>query len=517
MLKTLAPLFLSLLFISNVQAATPYRLGIVLVVDQFRADYLMRFKDEFVKAGGATGGFRFLMDQGAYFPLADHELFQNMTGPGHAGILSGSYPYRNGISINAWFNREKGRPEYCVEDESVKLIGSDGALADKMGMSPKNFNATTLGDELKNVDRPSRVVSVAIKDRAAVLLGGKRADIAVWLEDKSCQWVSSSFYVKELPEFVKGENKKLKELSDKTMDWGPYHSAKYCSTESLQTPWGIQKTFDLALAAVDGWKLGRGNDVDLLAVSLSSHDYLGHRFGPNDSNLKEMTLQEDKKIAAFLQEIAKRVPGGMKNVFVVLTGDHGIPPSPKNLPKEKIPGENVDLKLITQSIESAMTDKFGKPHSGKWVESIVELQVYFNADSMTSAKISPADAVTAIRPKMLKEKYIDQIWARDEIMFQRKVPAGEYGRVLDRTLSLRSGDMLLVLNPFFYSDTYPMTHMTHYSYDRFVPLILWGKTFKPGTYRQIVRIVDIAPTLSSILEVIPPAQSEGRILTEALR
>ena len=121
------------------------------------------------------------------------------------------------------------------------------------------------------------------------------------------------------------------------------------------------------------------------------------------------------------------------------------------------------------------------------------------------------------RKRLLKERFFDEVWSRDEIMLERKIPAGEYGLVADRTLSFRSGDMIMVLKPYFFSDSYPLTHMTLYSYDRFVPLIFWGKTFKQGTYRQIAHIVDIAPTLASTLGVIPPSQSEGRIMNEILR
>ena len=122
-----------------------------------------------------------------------------------------------------------------------------------------------------------------------------------------------------------------------------------------------------------------------------------------------------------------------------------------------------------------------------------------------------------LRPELLKQRYVDQVWGRDEILFERKVPAGEYGVVAERTLSTRSGDLLIALKPFFQSDAYPLTHMTMYSYDRYVPLVIYGRTFKPGVYRQIVNVVDLAPTLTQVLGVIPPAQSEGRVLTEILR
>jgi predicted AlkP superfamily pyrophosphatase or phosphodiesterase len=511
--------FAGTILLSQAAFGSPYKLGVVLVVDQFRADYLMRFKKDFIPASGQSGGYRWLMEKGAYFPLADHGLLKNMTGPGHAAIMSGAYPYRHGISLNTWLDRSTQKPMYCVQDDEFKIIGSSGVVTNaRMGISPKNFNASTVGDELKNVDRPSRVVSVSLKDRAAVLLGGKRADHAIWFDDVNCQWVTSSFYEKTLPEFAKKSNTKLSEMKNGTYSWGPYSNVKYCSKESLQTPWAAKETFDLALNAVDEMKLGEGKYTDLLLISLSSHDYLGHRLGPNDPNMKLMTLAEDKMIADFLKQIAARVPGGLKDVFIVLTGDHGVPPLPKALPLDRVAAENIDEALVPKIVEETMTAEFGKPKGGKWVQAMFEFELYLNLEALKSAKVSITRAVEVLRPRLMKERFIDQVWNRDEIMLDRKVPAGEYGRIADRTLSRQSGDIILTLKPFYYSDSYyPVTHMTHYSYDRYVPLIMWGKTFKPGTYRQIVNVVDIAPTLSSILEVIPPTQSEGRVITEILR
>lgn len=487
----------------------PYRLGVIISVDQFRADYLMRFQWK--------GGLRRLLDQGAYFPLADHGLLQNMTGPGHAALLSGAYPYRHGISMNYWFNRDTQKGEYCVLDESRKILGSDGPLAGKPGMSPKNFNASTVGDELKNVDRPSKIVSLALKDRSSILMGGKRADHTYWFDDKSCQWVTSDFYRSELPAFVKKANEQFSTVKTKKMSWGPFKDISYCSKDSMLTPWMVDRTIELALAAVDAEKLGQGKDVDLLMVGLSSHDYLGHRFGPNHPSLPEMTEAEDLAIGRFLDQLAKRVPGGMENVFVVLTGDHGIPPSPGSVPNERIPNENVQESEMVDLIESVLTREFGRPKGGKWIEFMSEFQVYLNLEALKPEKLSPARVAEVLRPHLLKQRYIFDVLTRDAVLVDRKVPPADFGKIVDRTLNRRSGDIILVLNPFYYSDSYPVTHMTHYSYDRYVPLVLWGKTFKPGVYRQIVNVVDLAPTLASVLQVIPPSQSEGRVLTEILR
>jgi predicted AlkP superfamily pyrophosphatase or phosphodiesterase len=253
-----------------------------------------------------------------------------------------------------------------------------------------------------------------------------------------------------------------------------------------------------------------------LTVSLSSHDYLGHQLGPNHADMEEITVDEDRMISDFLNRLSKKIPGGMDGVFVVLTGDHGIPPVP--LPKERVPSENLPEAEIGNGVEAVLTRQFGRPSGGKWVDAVVEAQVYLNSGAMKSAGITPAQAVIPVREALLRERYADQVWARDEILHERKVPAGEYGIVADRTLNRRSGELIVVLKPYYFSDPhYPVTHMTLYSYDRYVPLVFYGKTFKPGVYRQIVNVVDIAPTLSGVLGVLPPSQSEGRVLTETLR
>jgi predicted AlkP superfamily pyrophosphatase or phosphodiesterase len=403
-----------------------------------------------------------------------------------------------------------------VQDDSTQIIGSEGVVSDaKMGISPRNLNASTLGDELKNVDRPSRVVSLSIKDRAAVLLGGRRTDATVWYDEAHCEWVTSSFYTKTLPGFAEKQNKILASEKAQTFSWGPFKDIAHCSKEAIPTPWGIQKTFDLANAAIDEMKLGSGKDTDLLSISLSSHDYLGHRVGPNSPYMQQMTLAEDKMLGEFLASVAKKVPGGLENVFVVLTGDHGMLPTA--LPKDRVDSENINADPIVKKLEDRLTEVFGKPKGGKWIASVLEFEFYLNEAALQDKKLKKAEVYAVAREKLLAEKSIDDVWSRDEIMKDRKLPPGELGLIADHTLTERSGDIIPIFKPYFYSDSSPYTHMTHYSYDRYVPLIFMGKTFKPGTYRQIVHVVDIAPTLSSVLHVLPPSQSEGRVITEILR
>ena len=228
-----------------------------------------------------------------------------------------------------------------------------------------------------------------------------------------------------------------------------------------------------------------------------------------------MTVAEDEMLGKFCAYLAKKVPGGLSNVFVVLTGDHGMVPTA--LPKDRVDSENIPVDEVIKLLNTSLNDAFGSPKKGDWIRAETEFEFYFNEVAIAEKKLKKSEVYAVAREKLLKERYIDDVWSRDEILRDRKVPPGELGLIADRTLTERSGDLIPIFKPYFYSDAYIFTHMTHYSYERYVPLVFMGKTFKPGTYRQIVRVIDIAPTLSSVLHVLPPSQSEGRVITEILR
>ena len=221
LLVLIGPIFLSIrtyaLDLRKTAEIKKPKLIVVLIIDQFRADYLTRFKERFLPAQnkkGAIGGFNYLISNGAYFPYAQYEILQAMTGPGHASLLTGSYPYQSGIPINDWYDSQSGKNMYCVEDEASPIVGlkENSDLKKIRGMSPKNLIGTTVGDELKNAGYPSKVISIALKDRAAILLGGHRADLALWFDPSSFQWVSSKYYLPEdhLPTWVTTLNEEIK-------------------------------------------------------------------------------------------------------------------------------------------------------------------------------------------------------------------------------------------------------------------------------------------------------------------
>jgi predicted AlkP superfamily pyrophosphatase or phosphodiesterase len=529
------------------------KLIVVLVIDQFRADYLTRFQERFLparNANGAVGGFNYLMSSGAYFPYAQYDVLQSMTGPGHSTLLSGSYPYQSGIPLNDWYDYKLGKNMYCVEDEAFPIVG----LADNAGypgMSPKNFIGSTVGDELKNAGYPSKVVSIALKDRSAILMGGHRADLALWFDPKSFQWISSKYYLPEgqLPTWVSQLNSEVKIKKAPMKIWsaklqetmksyfnqtttypneknligkiGPVfnHGIAACSPEELSSPYGLELTAQAALRAVDFYELGKNKTPDLLAISFSSHDYVGHAFGPNSKEIEDMTVSEDRVISTFLNTLKQKVPGGLNDVVVVLSADHGVAPNSDWLIKNKMSSGRVDSKALKEKIENQLTSTFGKIDSAKgWITYSVDFNYFINREVIKDKKLNLLDVENEIVKVLKSEEAFAEMFTHSDYEARRLPPGMHERQILKTYYKGRSGDVIAIPKPFFTdSGSSSTTHMTGYSYDRTVPLIISGAAFKKGIIPKIVEIVDLAPTLSILNGTIPPSSSEGRVLTEAFK
>ncbi|MBC7371694.1 MAG: alkaline phosphatase family protein, partial [Bdellovibrionaceae bacterium] len=464
-------------------AARP-KLVVLIVIDQFRGDYLSRFGDKFVK-----DGFRGLMNQGAYFPYGEYDILHSMTGPGHATVLSGSYPYQMGIPLNDWYDVTKKKSVYCVEDA-------------EFGRSPRNFVGTTVGDEVKNAGLQGRMVSLALKDRAAILMGGHRADSVMWFDDESKKWTSSKYYLKTNP---------LPLWTDK-MNADPLLAK--CD---LSTTCGTEITLKAAETTVRELKLGQGKGVDIFSVSFSSHDFAGHKHGANSPQMEVMTLGEDKAIASLRKTIAAVVPGGLKNVTFVLTGDHGVSPSAEYLMNTGIDSGNISEKDLQSSFEDSLTKLCGKPKNGNWINATMEFNFFIDEASADESKCGFAKIQSEIKNYLLKDPRFAQAFTLDEYE-SRKLPPGQFGRQADKTYYRgRSGHVIGIPKPFYVNSSKNVaTHITGYGYDRTVPILFSGHGVKPGLYAEKAEVVDIAPTLSFMIGVLPPALSEGKVLKSAL-
>lgn len=469
------------------------KLFLVIVIDQFRADYLTRFEKKFLPS--TKRGFQFLMSQGAYYPFAEYGVLQAMTGPGHSIIMTGSYPYLSGISTNEWY--ANGKRIYCVEDERFQTLG--GNEESHLGTSPKLLNGTTVGDEIKNASLESKSVSIAPKDRASILLGGHRADLALWFDKKS-GWTTSTYYLPsgEIPAWVQEINRARDPK---------------CALEEVC---GAETTIKLAIKALSEMRLGRSAHTDILTVSLSGHDYAGHRYGPNHPKMEELTLAEDRLVSQLVAEAEGQMANGLRDVVVVLTADHGVAPSPEFLDKTGIETGRVDSKALVKELEVKLQKELGGSGKKKWIAHDYDFNFYFDQNTLATQKISSARAEQALKKALLSRSEFAFVVTKSEVAEGRLPPRMIGQEILSTYSQGRSGDVIAIPKPYFISGDATANHMTGYSYDSTVPLILYGKGIESGVFLNSAHIVDIAPTLAALAGVIKPSLAEGRVLSEAL-
>ncbi|MBS1970149.1 MAG: alkaline phosphatase family protein [Bdellovibrionales bacterium] len=471
------------------------KLVVLLVIDQFRADYLTKYKNEFIPAVGKNdvGGFNYLMSKGAYYPFAEYDVVQCMTCPGHAMIATGTHPYFTGIPLNDWYDVAGKKKTYCAEDA-------------EFGISPRRLKTTTFGDELKNISENSKVVSVALKDRSAVMMGGHRSDVSVWMDFDQFAWTTSKYYAKEAPAWAQQATESLRKAGTLKKD------NKTENLKTLITPVGATVTREIAEAALKGENLGKNGRTDILAVSFSSHDMAGHQFGPNSPELKAMTLAEDKEISKLLNTIKKHV-GSLNDVVIALTADHGVAPSVDYAQANKLDSGRIEYLALYKKIYERLDAKFGKP-AKEWIVAGVSYNFYINPEALSDRKVSSEDVQAEIKDVMKTQPGVFEVATRSEIA-KGILPTGVLADQVSRQyIPGTSGDILLIPKPFYISKgEAPVNHMTGYAYDRTVPLIVLGPNIKPGIY-NVGKVIDLAPTLTFIMGAMPPASVTGRVLKE---
>ena len=477
------------------------KLVVLIVIDQFRADYLTRFQDQFLKAkktNGELGGFRFLMENSAYYPFATYDVFQNMTCPGHAMISTGSRPYRNGINLNEYYDRGLKRLVYCAEDE-------------KFGISPNRLKTTNFSDEYKNAGLPSKVFSLALKDRSAVMLGGHRADLALWMDYDHFKWTTSSYYSKKNPAWLDQANDELKKLDDVTIsiDGSP---VKILSKKGLSYSKGIDLTFELAEKVLTAEKLGLNKQTDFLSLSLSTHDMLGHKLGLNAKEMQDLTLFEDKRLSDFLNRLKKHL-GSLDQVEIFLTADHGVAPAVDYAQAAKLDSGKIDYLEIYRLVNKKLDQEFGEIKNKSWIAASKSLHFYYDPEVLEKKKLKSADLNKFIKSTLKDVKGVYTVVLNDDLE-NHKFPIGVLGDQMQKQyLNEKSGDFILVPDAFYMDkDENLTTHLTGYTYDKTVPLILFGSKFKKGVYSDEALVIDLAPTINFSLGVIAPALSEGKVL-----
>lgn len=496
-----------LLFANQTKSEKP-KLVVTIMIDQFRSDYIQKYKQEFLPSNqkNKLGGFLYLLENGSYFQYAQYDILQSMTAPGHATVMTGSYPYQNGIVLNEWYDAKLKKTIEGVDDSKWPITYIE--KSDLGGKSPSNMLVNTVGDELKNAGYNSRVVSVALKDRSAIFMGGHRADIALWYEEDYKKWVTSSFYQKQ------SDHKKfLDQLNLSTEKMTPM-KFKSKFENDLGSPFGGYLTVHAAIEAIKSFELGKHKDPDILTISLSSHDIVGHRFDSNSPQMKEMTLHEDQNISDLLNFLNSYVEGGLKNVVVALSADHGVAGNVEYLNEHNHPAGRITSATIKDVLEEKLNKKFGKLKS-KWIVEHVNFNVYFTEEAFK--KVKRVDLENEAKKALSEIEGVRFVFSKTDYE-EGKLPPQMFERLIKKTyFEGRSGDVIIIPKPYYINSSKMNTHMTGYSYDKTVPLFIMGEAFKKTQHPKIVEVVDLAPTLSYILGIIPPSANEGRVLTESFK
>ncbi len=513
------------------------KLVVGIVVDQMRYDYLYRYYNKF-----GNGGFKRLMNEGVSCVNTHYNYMPTYTGPGHASIYTGTTPAVHGIVGNNWWSKINNAPMYCADDSTVQTVGA----TDKNGkMSPRNLLTTTITDEVKLFSNfQSKVFGIALKDRGAILPAGHSADAAYWYDTKNGKWITSTFYMKELPQWVNDFNaqrwvefynadwntllpiEQYTESTPDNADWEgtfksekqptfPHSMTKIIAADSslkfsliASTPFGNTLTRQFAESVLDNEKLGTGSATDFLAISFSSTDYAGHKYGPNSIEVEDVYLRLDKDLEILLNDLDKKI--GKENVLVFLTADHGAAHSPNFSVAHKLPGGIADSKKIKDSLQQQMKIWYGE---GAWVVGLDNQQIYLNRKLMMQKNIN-ADEAIAKCVNYLKQNFstIQQVFAASLFQNQNlKTPF--FKEMQNGYFEKRCGDIYITLESGWLEDMLKGTsHGTSYAYDTHVPLLFWGDNLKAQEINSAIDITDIAPTVANQLHIQEPSGCTGKVI-----
>ncbi|MCQ4036317.1 alkaline phosphatase PafA [Kaistella montana] len=515
------------------------KLVVGLVIDQMRWDYLYRYYDKF-----GNDGFKRLLNEGYSLNNVHINYVPTVTALGHTSIYTGSVPAIHGIAGNDWTDKTTGKNVYCTTDESVMPVGTTDK---KVGShSPKNLWSTTITDELRLATNfQAKVVGVSLKDRASILPAGHNPTGAFWFDDSSGNFVTSSYYMNDLPQWLKNFNaqnlpekliangwntllpiNQYTESSPDNSAWeGLLGSAKtptfpysnlaqdyQAKKDNIRyTPFGSTLTLKAAEAALDGEQMGKDNVTDLLAINIASTDYAGHKFGPNSIEVEDVYLRLDLDLADFFKMLDAKVGKGQYTVF--LSADHGGAHSEGFMKEHKMAtgffGDNAE-KDLNQLLKL-------KYQYDKLIIAIDNYQIYLDQNYMKANKINAEEVADYLVDELNKDQTV--LFAVNlKKIGQSPIPEPIKSRIINGYNWQRSGDIQLVshdsmLPPYSKTGT---THSVWNSYDSHVPLIFMGYGFKNGESNREYNMTDIAPTLSALLRIQFPSGNIGNPIVEAL-
>ncbi|PYX34239.1 MAG: phosphodiesterase, partial [Acidobacteria bacterium] len=369
------------------------KLVVIVVIDQFRADYLERYRDQW-----GEGGFRLLLEHGADFTDCNYNYANTRTAPGHSTLLTGAYSNGHGIMANKWWDPQKKKMVTSVEDDGTKLVG---LASSGPGASPHNLLADTLGDELKLATQgKARVFGVALKDRAAILPAGFAGNGAYWIDQKTGTWITSTYYRSDLPKWAQDFNDSKRSEKYLNQDWKDSDGKVLRTTKPAEgkldsfyelvgsTPYGNDYEFEFARELVTSEKLGNGPATDLLIVSLSANDILGHKTGPDSADMQAMAMVMDRQLAGFIEFLGHQL--GLANVWIALSADHGVAPLPQVAAKLRLPAAGLAADKMRSQVNTALSARFA--HPAEYLKNFDYPLAWLNSDAFAAIKIKEEDA-----------------------------------------------------------------------------------------------------------------------------
>ena len=495
------------------------KLVVGIVVDQMRYDYIYRFWNQF-----QDDGFKKLVNEGFFCRNTHYNYTPTYTGPGHASIFTGTTPSVHGIIGNNWYNKADGLSVYCAGDgNSTTVCDCDNHVDVESSagkMSPHRMLTTTFSDELKLFSPESKVFGISIKDRGAILPAGHTANGAFWM-GRSGEWISSSYYYEQLPEWLLQFQQDKPATSYFKGAWKgkgfgyPLDSllASKGPSSVKSTPQGNTYLKDLAIELMKGEDLGKDKVTDVLTISFSSTDYIGHQFGPHAQELVDTYIKLDKEIAEILNYIYSTV--GKENALVFLTSDHGVVSVPNELKKRKIPAGYFNASDLTAQLNTHFSNRFSE---GNWALKYSNQQFFLNRKLIEDNKLSHQEVQQVAADYLLNVDGVQYTYTAHQL-HNNEYQNSFHSLIQKGFNQKRSGDVVIALNSGWIEWNSPTgtTHGSCFSYDTHVPLLFWGKGIKHGLTDEYISICDIAPTVSTLLGISFPNGCTGnpiRSITE---
>ncbi|WP_426670002.1 alkaline phosphatase PafA [Mucilaginibacter sp. McL0603] len=526
--------------VQNTSVPRP-KLVVGIVVDQMRWDYLYRYYDRY-----QNNGFKRLLNEGFSCENTLIDYIPTVTAAGHTCIYTGSVPALTGIAGNDFIVQATGQSLYCTRDTSVKAVGSPPALEGQN--SPRNLLTSTVTDELRLATNfRSKVIGIALKDRGGILPAGHTANAAYWFEDKTGNWITSTYYMNDLPQWVKDFNDQKMPETYLKQDWipaypidsylqstpdiSPRYEGKFKGTDTpslpvktsalyknnlgliRSTPYGNTLTLDMAIAAINGEKLGQGDATDFLAVSFSSPDYVGHQFGPNSVEIEDTYLKLDRDFATFFTYLDAKL--GKGNYTVFLTADHGAAHNPTFLNDHNIPAGMWNGATVKSDLNKMLLSKYKVENL---VLSLGNYQVNFNYKDIRYAKLDEEalkkDCIEFLMQQAGVAYAVDMAKAQTA-----NIPEDLRTRIINGYSVEHSGTIQIILKPGWY-DAYSKTGTTHGTwnpYDAHIPLVFMGWGIPHGHLNRETHMTDIAATVAALLHIQAPNGCIGKPIAEALK